>query len=149
MLTIFRENKEKVNVVLFGMSYYKKTYRTILDLDVTLNGTYLFLGWDSDSEDPKFIERVDITDIELERPMGWTESYMTNDYSSDAPAYTIVKNVESGAGTQIKRFALCKDFQLPPGSWPESLPPEYCNEYYDEWMERLYDGFVNGGLYSW
>ncbi len=147
LLTIFRENKEKVNVVLFGMSYYKKTYRTILDLDVTLNGTYLFLGWDSDSEDPKFIERVDITDIELERPMGWTESYMTNDYSSDAPAYTIVKNVESGAGTQIKRFALCKDFQLPPGSWPESLPPEYCNEYYDEWMERLYDGFVNGGLY--
>lgn len=148
LLEVYRANKEKENNVQDGASYYGNTLRTIFELDVTLNGTYLFCGWDGDTEGaPRFIERVDITDIELERPMGWLEVYTTGDYSGETIAYMLVKNIESGKDSQIKRFALCKDYDLPPGSWPESLPPQYCNEYFDEQMKSLYDGFLNGGLY--
>lgn len=117
---------------------------------MTLNGTYVFCGWKSGSDaegTPDFIERIDITEIELERPMAWLEGYVIGDFGNDVIANVVVKNIECGKGAKIKRYAFVKDYSLPPGSWPESLPPEYCNEYFDSMIADLYDEFVEGGLW--
>lgn len=145
---VYNQNKDRENIIQTRPSYMAKTWRTNFKLDVTLNGTYIFCGWSGYTEGlPDFIERVDITGIELERPMAWLEGYVTGDFSSDVIANVVVKNIECGKDAEIKRYAFVKDYDLPPGSWPESLPPEYCNEYFDSEIADLYDKFIEGGLY--
>ena len=68
------------------------------------------------------------------------------DYSKDTIASAAIKNMECGKGKTIKRYALVKDYLLPPGSWPESLPPDYCNARYDDMISKLMDSFINSGL---
>ncbi len=74
------------------------------------------------------------------------EFYNLGDYSKDVIATASIKNMECGKGKTVKRYALVKDYLLPPGSWPESLPPDECNLQYDEWISKLMDDFISSGL---
>ncbi len=147
LLSVYRQNKDK-EVILTGQELHiGNSYNTTISKDVTLNGTYIFCGWSSDNEEPDYISSVDVTEIETERPMAELEFSLTGDFSQDVVATAKIRNMESGKDTSIKRYALVKGYALPPGSWPTSLAPEYCNEVYDERIAELYDEFVNSRLF--
>ncbi len=144
---VYADNKEKENLITKQSEWYGGSYKIRFDLDICLNGTYIFCGWISNTSGaPQFIERVDINEIETERPMADIEFKNFGDYSKDTIASAAIKNMECGKGKTIKRYALVKDYLLPPGSWPESLPPDYCNAQYDDMISKLMDSFINSGL---
>ncbi len=144
---VYADNKEKENLITKQSEWYGGSYKIRFDLDICLNGTYIFCGWISDTSGaPQFIKRVDINEIETERPMADIEFKNFGDYSKDTIASASIRNMECGKGKTIKRYALVKDYLLPPGSWPESLPPDYCNAQYDDMISKLMDSFINSGL---
>lgn len=59
-----------------------------------------------------------------------------------------MKGLEAGSGAEIKRYALMNgkyNKELPPGSWPTTVAPEYRDDVYDDGIAGLYWDFqVNG-----
>lgn len=132
LVEIYKQNRDKERTIT--TCTYSETQ--IFELDVTLNGTYIFCGWINNNEIPDYIKRVDITDVEVERPMAELVITETDDQSQGIIATAEVKNLECGENTKVDRCVLVKSIELPPGSWPDSLSPEACNMVYDEWLEN-------------
>lgn len=142
---VYNENKDKEFVIDPQSIWYQNTYRANYDKDITLNGTYIFCGWTADNEIPDLIERIDVDEVELERPMAELVITPSADTSQGCVATAEVKNLECGKDAEIERYVLMKSVELPPGSWPDSLSPEACNMVYDEWLEDRIDEWVAEG----
>ena len=108
-------------------------------MDVTINGTYLFCGWVSDSEIPEYIERADVTEAETERPIPYVTAV---ERDGEYAGIITVKDIECGKGTSLKKYTLTGHKVTPPGSF-HNYP---YNERYDEVTEDECQYYVNAGL---
>lgn len=121
-------------------SFQKRDFVTF-EMDVTINGTYLFCGWVSDSEIPEYIERADVTEAETERPIPYVTAVESD---GEYAGIITVKDIECGKGKSLKKYTLTGYEITPPGSFC-IYPPRY-NEQYDEVTERQCQYYVNAGL---
>lgn len=136
---LYTKNCDKLKVLENNQMSYR--------LNVTLNGTYIFCGWTGDvNTAPNCIEPINVSEVQIERPMGNLTFNVFGDYSQDIIANAFVTGIDCKTGTEIKRYALMKNYELPPGSWPGSLPPDVLEEVYDEIISEKWKSFAKSGL---
>lgn len=119
------------------------------ELDVSLNGTYIFAGSSGSSGRLDTFSRIDVNEIAVERPMGYVSFSYEFDGVNPARYYAEVQNLEAGSGAEIKRYALMsgkRNEELPPGSWPTTVSPECRDEVYDSGIAGLYEDFQAHGM---
>ena len=149
---VYKENKDKERVInprtygnngiyQSGWDSYQKRDFVTFEMEVTINGTYLFCGWVSDSEIPEYIERADVTEAETERPIPYVTAVESD---SEYAGIITVKDIECGKGKSLKKYTLTGHEVTPPGSF-SIYPPRY-NELYDEVTEDRCQHYVNAGL---
>lgn len=119
-------------------SFQKRDFVTF-EMNVTINGTYLFCGWVSDSEIPEYIERADVTEAETERPIPYVTAVESD---GEYAGIITVKDIECGKGKSLKKYTLTGHKVAPPGSFYK-YP---YNEKYDEVTEDECQYFINAGL---
>ena len=144
------ENTDKLQYVdLIADKSDSSSQVSSYELGVSLNGTYIFAGTSGESDIPDTFSRVDVNEISTERPMGYVSFSYEFDGVSPVRYYAEVNGLEAGAGAEIKRYALMsnkRNEELPPGSWPTTVSPEYRDEVYDSSIASLYADFAEHGM---
>lgn len=149
---VYRENKDRERVIIprtygnngiyqAGWDSSRNRDFVTFQMDVTINGTYLFCGWVSDSESPEYIERADVTEAEFERPIPYVTAIESD---GEYAGIITIKDIECGKGKSLKKYTLTGHEVTPPGTF--YIYPPYYNEEYDRVTERKCQYYVSDGL---
>ncbi len=147
---VYSENKDKERVInprtygnngIYQEYWHSAQKRDVVtfEMDVTINGTYLFCGWVSDSESPEYIERANVTEAEIERPIPYVTAVESD---GEYTGIITVKDIECGKDKSLKKYTLTGHKVAPPGSFYK-YP---YNEQYDEMTEDECQYYVSNGL---
>ena len=138
----YRLNSYKENIIENSFdSGSDKTSLTVL-VEAELNGTYIFCGWTEENNEPNIIERVDVADIAVERPMMQLDYELFDNLEQDYIGNIIINQIDCASEAEIKRYVIAQLRAYAPGYLPGSLPPDQRNELFDTNMQAIYNDFT-------